>query len=152
MANIRSIAYHESGHTVIALTQGCLVQAVAITPHAGEQLLGGAWVVFSKDKIRAATQRTMVTLGGSIAQHAACPGSARGDDVDMQIALDAAAYIASDPRRFIEMMQLRTRKLIDKHWRAVEAVAAALLDAGKLTGDEIDALFARPRRLPLAAK
>ena len=105
-----------------------------------EKRVGELRVTFSKDKIRAATQATMVPLGGTIAQLKACPDSSRGEDIDLQIAYDAAAYLASNPRRFIELMQLKTRKLIDLHWHSVEAVAAALLRHGKLTGQEIAAL------------
>jgi ATP-dependent Zn protease len=140
MTDVKSIAYHESGHTIIALTQGCVVRTVAITPRCGERRLGETRITFSKDKLRAAMQATMVPLGGTIAQLKACPDSPRGENIDLQIAYDAAAYLASNPRRFIELMQLRTRKLIDLHWRSVEAVSAALLKHGKLTGEEIDAL------------
>jgi ATP-dependent Zn protease len=141
MADVKSIAYHESGHTIIALTQGCIVHAVAITPRCGDQRLGELRVTFSKNKIRAATQATMVPLGGTIAQLKACPDSPRGEDIDLQIAYDAAAYLASNPRRFIELMRFRTTKIIERNWRAVEVVAAALLARRRLTGKDIAALL-----------
>jgi ATP-dependent Zn protease len=141
MTELKAIAFHEAGHAVVALALGCVVHGVAIAPCCGEQRLGELRVSFSKNKVRGATQATMVPLGGSIAQHAACPGSARGDDIDLRIAFDAAAYLASNPRRFLDLMQRRTKKIIERHWREVEAVAAALQGRGKLTGEEIDALF-----------
>jgi ATP-dependent Zn protease len=136
-ADVEAVAFHEAGHAVVALALGCVIHHVAITPRCGEQWLGELRVTYSKDKIRAATQRTMVPLGGSIAQIRAFPNSPRGDDVDLRIAHDAAVYLASNPRRFIEMMQLRTRKLIDRHWGAVEVVADALISRRRLSDKEL---------------
>jgi len=140
MAELRAVSYHEAGHCVTALTIGCPVHAIAIAPCCGEQRLGELTVTFSKNKVRAATEATMVTLAGSIAQLKACPGSLRGEDVDLEIAYDAATYLASNPQSFIELMRFRTNKLIERRWRSVEVIAAALLRRGNLTGQEIETL------------
>ena len=39
-------------------------------------------------------------------------------------------------------------RLVRRHWDAIERVAAALSERGELTGDEVDALIARPSRPP----
>jgi hypothetical protein len=39
-------------------------------------------------------------------------------------------------------------RLVHEHWDAIERVAVALIERGALTGDEIDALLARPSRPP----
>ena len=141
MVDVEAVAIHEAGHVVIARALGCVVHAVALAPRARPGHLGQIDVSFRKNKISASSQRAMVCLGGDIAQHLAFPRSERGDDVDLRLAHDAAAYVASDPRRYLEMMRARTRNLVMRHWRAVELVAAALLERSELTGREIDALI-----------
>ncbi len=37
-------------------------------------------------------------------------------------------------------------RLVRRHWDAIERVAAALSERGELSGDEVDALIARPSR------
>ena len=145
--DIRSIAYHEAGHTVIALALNCVVHAVAIAPCCGERRLGELRVSFSKNKFRAATQAAVVPLGGSIAQHRACPGSPRGDDVDLKIPRDAATYLASNARRYFQRSRREAERLIARHWSAVEIIAAALIARRELSGAECSSPVGLTRRL-----
>jgi ATP-dependent Zn protease len=142
MADVNAVAFHEAGHAVVALALGSKVRVVEIGPRPHAHCAH-----------RTEANKAIVALAGDLAERRACPLSPWGADVDFRVAFDAAEHLApSAPHQALEAFRDQARALLDRHWRAVEAVAAALLDAGKLTGDEIDALFARPRRLPLAAK
>jgi hypothetical protein len=41
-------------------------------------------------------------------------------------------------------VRAEAEKLVREHWDAIERVAEALIERGELTGDEVDALVARP--------
>lgn len=132
-----SIAYHEAGHAIVALACGFTVRSVSITPAAELRILSSSWRPLTREA-------AMVALAGNIAQARACPGTRGGEGVDQQIAYKAARFVHWSPPRLLARLHVRTRRLLDQRWHYVELIAAALLERGRLTGEEIDALFCRP--------
>lgn len=140
--DIASIAYHEAGHAVVALARGCVVHSVEIAPCTSARGNSGELCFERKgDTLLQAVDEAMICLAGAIAQARACPGSRRGNTVDLQLAHAAATYVSSNPRAFLQRLRFETQKLLDRRWHHVEVLAAELLVRKRLTGAEIGALF-----------
>ena len=158
-----AIAYHESGHAVIATRLGLRFQSVDITP-SDRGTSGGirGWSGRPLDQI-------CVLIAGPVAQ-AKYSGFSEAEvreclvPVDLQmdhggtndlfnarnLAVDIAAAtlglhrshpdVRSRQRELVEEQRSRVVDLLfgdDALWRAVQSVAAALLEHETLTGDEV---------------
>jgi hypothetical protein len=131
MTDVKAIAFHEAGHAVVALALGSKVRVVEIGPRPHAHCAH-----------RTETNKAITALAGDLAEQRACPWSPWDAEVDFRVACDTAEHLApAAPAEALERFLDQARALLDRHWREVEAVAAALLGRGKLTGKEIDALF-----------
>ena len=131
MTDAKAVAYHEAGHAVVALALGGKVRLVEIGPRPHAHCLH-----------RTKTNKAITALAGDLAEQRACPNSTWDAFVDLRVALDTAELLAPDePLDALQEFLDRAEALLDRHWCAVEAVAAALLKHGTLTGAEVDALF-----------
>jgi ATP-dependent Zn protease len=134
------IAYHESGHTIVALALGCTVRHVQIgdRPHL--------YYTHKRNWRIAAHDQAAIALAGDVAQDRAFPGSLlRGATVDHQLALDAACRLTVAPRNYLHHARRRAEQLLDRHWSRVELLATTLLERQRLDGDEVRALLRNPR-------
>jgi hypothetical protein len=117
---------------------GCLVRSVEIGTTAGLRYARNV------DKLIAAAEQVTICLAGAIAQERGCPGSRSGNDVDQQLACDAAAFIASNPSAFLHRSYRQTEKLLDQYCRHVEMLAIELLVRRRLSGAAVRALCSSP--------
>ena len=125
-------AFHEAGHAVVALALGGKIKSVEIGSEPLTHCLHR----------RGTTHAAVVALAGGLAERRAEPwGLSWGDRIDRQCAREVAERLApADPLGQLQIFLDQAEALLDRHWREVEAVAAALLRRGKLTGQEIDDL------------
>ena len=142
---MRAVAYHEAGHTVVALALGCPVLQVAIATRGVTVHGNVAELVYTHapDRRVAAFHMAAIALAGAIAQQRACPGSRCGDHVDRALAWAAAASVADDPTDFLRRLHVRTEQSLASNWRCVEVLATALMARQRLTGAEVRALTRR---------
>jgi hypothetical protein len=131
MADAEVAAFHEAAHAVVALALGGRVRIVEIgsRPHA---------ICLH----RTAADKAITALAGDLAEQRSCPWSPWNANVDFEVACDAAEHLA--PAASLEALKGfldKAKALLEAHWPEVEAIANALLERGKLTGEEIDALF-----------
>lgn len=81
-----------------------------------------------------------MSLAGEIAQSHFAPQSVQGihASFDMKFLkfLNLIAGSEPDVTAWIELLRIQTELLIKRHWKMIEAIATALLDREKLTGDE----------------
>lgn len=130
-SDAEAVAFHEAGHAVVALALGSKVRVVEIGPRPAAHCAH-----------RTPTNNAITALAGWLAEQRACPNSPWAADVDFEVACDSAEHLA--PAASLEALKGfldKAKALLETHWLEVEIVAAALLARGKLTGEEIDALF-----------
>jgi ATP-dependent Zn protease len=141
-------AYHEAGHAVTALALGRPVQRVSIL--ANRERLGHC--AFGKGVFRPSEdwqeREILIALGGLAAEARftgayAWNGAAR----DRQYVRQLAAQRAGERRaeRLERRLLAKAEHLLsqERHWRAVELIAAELLRLGVLSGRAARALFDR---------
>lgn len=160
--NELATAYHEAGHAVVAFYLCIAFKYVTIIPGKGcfghlkpkplfrsSENPGVICRLFHDNKYdrvrRKAEKNATVLMAGMEAQRRFRPSSVRSyhgtkDDTDV---LDYLEYFAADKELWFWQKQLRAqaKNLIASHWPAVEAVAAALLERKRLTGDEVRAVI-----------
>jgi hypothetical protein len=140
----RACAVHEAGHAVVALALGVGVERVALgvgcaPENDGETETHGG-------DLRA---RIAVDLAGALAVGTLC-----GGHVPRQLRLAACEdyrMARQDARRidphawpyYYRDAERRAARILRRHWPAVLALGRALLQTGRLTGDEARAIFAR---------
>lgn len=91
-------------------------------------------------------QHLLLIQGGEVAQRRAVPTSYRHHHVDSDHGhiIDLALLLTGGNPDAVEVLDAELRaeaeRLLDKHWASVEAVAAALLEHGSLTGAQVAAI------------
>ena len=127
-------AHHEAGHAVAASVLGASIKRAA---------LDEVWTLVGVGCPRARRNAAIIALAGAEAETKYC-----GYSLDRQAELwgvawatDLAIAMRDLDRAAIAPAIRQARQLVDEHWRAIEAVAQALLERGELTGVDIHALI-----------
>ena len=160
----RIAAYHEAGHAVAAHVLGRKIVSVSVEPDADEGS-GGRLTLTQEwwpgDNYEPGSLLALnaehpyeywitILLAGGIAQRIGTGTEpAFGHTVDdhtraAEIALSAVdiAPEPSDISALQKRARLRTEKLIEDHWGAVEALTTALLERQTLSGEEVRQVIA----------
>jgi ATP-dependent Zn protease len=144
-------AYHEAGHSVMALALGRPVHGVSVL--ANRDRLG--LCEFGKGVFRPSEdwveREILIALGGMAAEaiHTGAYGWEEADR-DLQFVRDVAERRVGrkQAERFERRMLSKAEHLLAKpgHWRAVELIAAELLKHGEISGRAARHLFDRAVR------
>ena len=143
------VAYHEAGHAVIAHYLGIAIDYATIEPEAN--IAGQVRYTINLDKLPP-SQQVMITLAGPIAEDmvTTTPRFVTFDDL--------MTYSTSDGQGVLRVINKYKDQvdmdghyevatyLLNKHRSAVEAVAQALLDEGKLLGEKLVAMIDASRK------
>jgi ATP-dependent Zn protease len=142
----QATAYHEAGHAVMALALGRPVHRVSV--EADREGLG--LCEFRKGVVRPSEdwleREILIALGG-LAAEARLTGDYAWDaaDRDRQYVHDLAVQRAGERQadRLIRRLLAKAEHLLakDGHWRAVELIAAELLQRGAISGRAARHLF-----------
>jgi hypothetical protein len=141
----QTIAYHEAGHAVVARSLGLDVDDVDISHDAGTTIIGL--------KVYAIDESIMAILAGRVAEwryrgevdHAT--DCRRGtDDEHAETLADEWRLDKTEPRDvYLTRMRIATEALVSRpaQWAAIVSVARLLMEFGKASGVEVDALIRR---------
>lgn len=150
---IRSTAYHEAGHAVIAYHQRLKVYSATIRPDDDSSgrvrsqfpSLEGVHLDYDDipPRIRDRMERNArMSLAGGIAQRQFNPRSLRHyhGHSDRHSAVNLISYLTGSNKElvaWINLLRVQTEGLVKKHWPEIEAVANALIEYETLTGRQI---------------
>lgn len=157
------LAYHEAGHAAAAVSLGRGVGKATIVP---EPPLYSGYVDYAivfdvptlRRNPREMDNQIVLGLAGPVAQaRASGQALAWEDEDDFLDAVELltginvlsaqvegrSAFEAIGAKNRAHLITLidRTERTMDEHWGEVEAIAAALLKSGTLSGDEVHSLF-----------
>jgi ATP-dependent Zn protease len=158
-AQAAATAYHEAGHAVAALCLHLPIKHVTIVPendtHGHIQIRppfrrSDNPEFDRSDRLRLKLETYAIfCLAGLEAQRKFRPSSARSyhwhqDYVHVLDYLDSFAEDNDEVQVWLRLLRIRARNLIATHWALVEALAAALMERKRLSGDEVrGVLFGR---------
>lgn len=141
-------AFHEAGHAVVALALGRAVHQVSIRPNRDRQ----GQCAFRKGSVRPSDdwleREILIALGG-IAAEARHTGTYAWEAAgrDWQYLRTLAVHRAGERRadRLVSRLLAKAEHLLadERHWRAVESIAAELLQRGVVSGRAVRHLFDR---------
>lgn len=149
---LERLAYHEAGHAIAERSFGYPVVSASIE---GNYASGGR-VIPREPPDAPPRDRIVVLLAGAEAEKRAWP-ALRFDETDKLHGLDLpdarfwAAFmhetLPADPRVAAELERLRPEaaRIVARHWRWLERVAAELVRWRRLTGTQIDAVRPKER-------
>jgi ATP-dependent Zn protease len=152
--HVRLTAYHEAGHAVMAVLCGQHVTEVEIVgdaEHSGSvQSLRFAEEDASEvdpSIASAPTERRLLCTAAGMVAEAMVSGRRGWDESceDLDAAVRLAMQVVGDCERvipYLESVREHTEDLLEKNWPAVEALARALMDRGRMSGDEVRRLLA----------
>jgi hypothetical protein len=158
----RAAAYHEAGHAVVAWLLDRSFRRVSIEEAEGE--VGGA--LYRKwhnkfdpnhgDPKRARLQlegAMMIALAGAEAERIHAGGrNNKGTGFDDELVTTLATFVIDERGEelpaFVNWLTIRTRNLLKlpQNWRAVEELAAALLERGEIGAAEAKGIIRRGAR------
>ena len=146
-------AYHESGHSVVALVTGIPVLYATAGTEPDEDGALGTMHPWTPSKSLSDLPHIQSDLAGGVATVIAGLDDGVVHDMGWDIGLIAERLGNSVPDvpRFMANMIKQTRALLIKNWRAVQVVAGALYVAGHLTGEEIEKLMRGAGSVPATA-
>lgn len=141
-------AYHEAGHAVVALVLGRPVQLVSVLPT--RDLLGVCQFrnpVFrpSEDWLE---REILIALAG-LAAEAIHTGNYGWDEASRDLVYVRKLVVQRAGERRAERLERRMLAKVEhllgqeRHWRAVELIAAALLEQGEISGRTARHLYDR---------
>lgn len=148
---VRATAYHEAGHAVARLALGLSLGRVSIVSDAESN--GHCVYALSRtfhpdlangQRMEAAVHRHIVAaLAGESAEYV-LRGRHNwgGASHDRRVAADLAAYVSGDGEEeaaLLKWLDIKARNLVRGRWRAVEAVAALLLDTKEASRAQVTA-------------
>ena len=155
MNDRRHTAFHEAGHAVIGRAMAQLCDGVTIEPdeeagEAGFAICFDHWMTMSVwDQLGRWRDRSSIVLGRIITYMAGraaeeellgyCEGGDGDDQFQIEMMLETIGR--DDDPGFRARLVAMTRMLVRRHTRTIEAVAAALLDRGKLDRSAIASLI-----------
>lgn len=152
----QAVAYHEAGHAVVAMLQGMPLRSISVErtdDSGGEtdlQEIGmpveelGEIVEDGRRptalEVVILEQHMRMSLAGEIAQFHFAPESVHAfhASFDMKFLgfLQLIAGSKAEVDAWFGLLRIQTESLINRHWKMIEAIATALLDRERLTGDE----------------
>lgn len=146
-----AVAFHEAAHAVVAFVLGIELKSATIVPAADRArkvrhrspLRGIKIEIDGSDHARAWAQPAiMICLAGPIAHGRRRPQSRRESygRGDVETAFDLAVQVCGSGEiatAILQSLLLETVTLVERHWKDIEAIAAALLEKATLTGSEI---------------
>lgn len=153
---LEATAYHEAGHVVAAWRMRLALMGATVV--ATEDTLGSAKknsglsvmdeVFDESGSFATRVERSIiVALAGDAAQRHYSPRSWRGDQDDIDGAIELASQVCEDSEvanAYLAYLSVVARSLVTgPRWPVVRAVAEALLDQGTLSGDECRAVISR---------
>ncbi|MGW4651357.1 hypothetical protein [Kitasatospora sp. NPDC004289] len=164
----RAVSVHEAGHTVVAFHVGMHVKRVEITGHTrdlgcgprlelegamspGDYELAHSAVVKQLAAGERAEQRWLRDAGLWTQERGWAAEMGALNDRDMAIPRLQMFTGSDDLATVLGAYVLfgdQVEEVLDQHWQAVIAVAAALDDASELTGDQAAALAGLPNPRP----
>jgi ATP-dependent Zn protease len=144
----QATAFHEAGHAVVALALGRPIHRVSVLPDG--QFLG--LCQFGKSVFRPSEdwleREILIALGGIAAEarhtgNYAWDGAARDQQYVRRLAEQRAGERQAE--RLERRLLAKTEHLLaqERHWRAVELIAAELLQRGVISGRTARHLFDR---------
>jgi ATP-dependent Zn protease len=144
----QATAFHEAGHAVVALALGRPIHRVSVLPDG--QFLG--LCLFGKGVFRPSEdwleREILIALGGIAAEarhtgNYAWDGAARDQQYVRRLAEQRAGERQAE--RLERRLLAKTEHLLaqERHWRAVELIAAELLQRGVISGRTARHLFDR---------
>lgn len=147
-------AYHEAGHTVVALEQRCTIRRVSLLPRRRRidgrliNTLGFTYCYLPLHLSDSAMLRAKAVqaLAGPCAEARYLELRAWGEDVihyEEAIALDLAVEAMGKGEPGLTWLGKRrneTRRLIGRHWSLVHVIAKALLERRSLDGEALRSL------------
>ncbi|UCI17872.1 hypothetical protein FJ970_22595 [Mesorhizobium sp. B2-1-8] len=155
---LRVVAYHEAGHAVAGYKKGWTIESVTTIPGEDDRGTYDGLATTTKEFATAdivthqsaawsrVAEGMIISMAGPAAQRKFAPTSkvpsgARGDeeDIDKALALMATSYSSEMAlRRFCV---IEARELINRDWRSVEVLAAALIRERRLEGSRVRELL-----------
>lgn len=153
---LKRTAYHEGGHAVVSVLTRRQVKKVTIVPD-GETLgevvhYGWPPSIIEDTATRASESKSRRWLFREmIIHHAGMIAEAKGtggmtEDIvewggsDSSTLADYVLQAFGDSQKKVDQTKQETKKLLDAHWEAVEAIAAALLEHRTLSGKRVRAI------------
>ncbi len=128
------LAYHEAGHAIVALALGYRCYSVAVE--------NGGKAVCDEP-----AEHALALLIASFIAESRCRGE---DDIwrdedDRVRAADLALWIArgdiDTASALLSTVTAQAKARVDEHWPQIEIIANALVEKGRLTGEEISTLI-----------
>jgi hypothetical protein len=143
------IAFHESGHVILALHEGLVIHHASIEP-VSEVSLDLEPEPYEHDALwRMVYSHARFYIAGWYAEKRFAPDTAqrRNSIQDFKAALAVLGRDCPKRDERLELLCAQTDLVIAAHWSQVERVAAVLLEREVLRGDEIFDLIRPPNGL-----
>lgn len=146
LATLHQLAYHEAGHAATAVLAGGTCGEVMLQRDPTGRLRG---LCRSTDNGLATAAKIGIVLAGPVAEslHTGVFRPPLGADREMLISLaeERSGGILGDAEAYRRAMDLWSdvQAQLVRHWRAVDALAHALLETGRLNQARIEAIVAR---------
>ncbi|MFI4874156.1 MAG: hypothetical protein ACIALR_02400 [Blastopirellula sp. JB062] len=152
-----TIAYHESGHALMAQLVGARVRRITIEPEDddGPQRFGDAqieWRLSQFSPKRRQEKMALVALAGPVAEmiyrgEPFHPGHVAEWADDWRAAWEAATPLFRDQKKRLRYLEEATRQLhqlleADNHWAALAAIADNLVAYETLEGEQVEEIVA----------
>lgn len=165
----RYVAIHEAGHAVVGLALGLPVRRVSIIAdgESAGRTSGVKRPVWVKNELEVGSpwrqprivhwvlnEITTLQAGGLAGKRFTGRFDGQGSRGDRRQEIDLALRLLDDDERqagaLLKWLQLRSARLVDRHWAAINAVADGLVAQRSLSGAGIRRIVAEsePRALP----
>ena len=156
LSRLRRLAYKQAGHAVLCIIHRRRLNSVSISMdgnYKGKLELGPLTLFDERtgrpDRTKA-EREIIIDLGGPVAErlagrHREWRGTGR-HVLRAALAINLASQISSrheTARAFLKYQWLQTRDTLEQsgHWSAVQAVAAELIDRGRVSGYRVRQLY-----------
>ena len=155
---LRAIAHHEAGHVVAAHRAGRDIRQVQISAEAFEDGSFGKTQhlnpIFGQELDDGDPRLTeygdaelIIALAGPEAESRLDPKRtiAPSDQAEVDRILGATINLSqAEKEKYLRWARRVARQIVEDDWPAIQRVAAALLEHGSLSGDEVAQLTPRP--------
>jgi hypothetical protein len=151
-AGLRATAFHEAGHAVVGLVLGMRFEYISIESDENDGFYGITWwdeVRFFDEEEKACASAEVFEIAirrafaGEMAEgQAGCPIDEIGGSRDhMHVRMLTVGLPGTPEERTARLATLKreTRDLLVRRWEAVEVLAAALLERGRMSGADVQA-------------
>jgi ATP-dependent Zn protease len=132
--NIKRIAYHEAGHAVAAYRFKHEADTISIVPDPLTGILGFSREEYESMDGSTSVEQIIVLYAGWAAEHKYDSNSNPLESVgDTEKAGYLLQYIEGETE---SILRIKTEKIINENWNAIEALATALIENQTLKYDE----------------